>query len=70
MKTRQCTGMGFWYPDVMTAGGKLLDKESVGIKWQRTLDASECALHDIIAFTNFEIDEIELPLAVQNWKKR
>lgn len=51
--------------DVKTAGDDLLDKESVGIKWERTLDAKECALHDSIAFSNFGVNAINLPITIR-----
>ncbi|HEY8102197.1 MAG TPA: glycogen debranching N-terminal domain-containing protein [Burkholderiaceae bacterium] len=51
--------------DVKTAGADLLDKESVGIKWERTLDAKECALHDSIAFSNFGVKAIDLPITIR-----
>jgi glycogen debranching enzyme len=51
--------------DVKTAGDDLLEKESVGIKWERTLDAKECALHDSIAFTNFGGNAVDLPITIR-----
>jgi glycogen debranching enzyme len=51
--------------DARTAGAKLLEKESLGIKWERTLDANECAMHDIIAFSNFGVQAIDLPVAIR-----
>lgn len=50
--------------DVRTAGSGLLDKESVAIRWERTLDATECALHDSIAFTNFGVQPVDLPVTI------
>src|SRR5205085_2660287 len=50
--------------DVKTAGDDLLEKESVGIKWERTLDARECALHDSIAFSNFGVGAVNLPITI------
>ncbi|HEX8989876.1 MAG TPA: glycogen debranching N-terminal domain-containing protein [Rhodocyclaceae bacterium] len=51
--------------DVKTAGSDLLEKESVGVKWERTLDAGECALHDSIAFSNFGTTAVSLPVTVR-----
>ncbi|HWI78363.1 MAG TPA: glycogen debranching N-terminal domain-containing protein [Ramlibacter sp.] len=50
--------------DAQTAGDNLLEKERIGIKWDRTLDASRCALHDSIAFSNFGVDPISLPVTI------
>ncbi|HJU21428.1 MAG TPA: glycogen debranching N-terminal domain-containing protein, partial [Casimicrobiaceae bacterium] len=51
--------------DLKTAGEDLLEKESVGIRWERTLDAAECALHDTIAFENFRVKAIRLPVTIR-----
>src|SRR4051812_24901956 len=51
--------------DVKTAGADLLEKESVSIKWERTLDSNECALHDSIAFSNFGHSTIDLPITIR-----
>ncbi|HJW57255.1 MAG TPA: glycogen debranching N-terminal domain-containing protein [Burkholderiaceae bacterium] len=51
--------------DVKTAGNDLLEKESIGIKWERTLDANTCALHDSIAFSNFGVKPVDLPLTIR-----
>ena len=51
--------------DAQTAGDHLLEKERIGIKWERTLDAGQCALHDSIAFSNFGVDAISLPVTIQ-----
>jgi glycogen debranching enzyme len=50
--------------DVKTAGAGLLDKESVAIRWERTLDAAQCAMHDSIAFTNYGMHPVELPVTI------
>jgi glycogen debranching enzyme len=51
--------------DAQTAGDHLLEKERIGIKWERTLDAGQCALHDSIAFSNFGVESISLPVTIQ-----
>ncbi|HLX28124.1 MAG TPA: glycogen debranching N-terminal domain-containing protein [Casimicrobiaceae bacterium] len=51
--------------DLKTASDDLLEKESVGIRWERTLDAAECALHDSIAFENFCVKTIRLPVTIR-----
>jgi glycogen debranching enzyme len=61
---------GFWAtfeltnPDLEAGGGRLIEKERVAIKWERTLDAAACALHDTIALTNFSSDDIEVPISI------
>jgi glycogen debranching enzyme len=60
---------GFWAtfeltnPDLTTPSGHLLEKERVGIKWERTLAPN--ALKDSIAFTNFGAEAAELPVAIR-----
>jgi glycogen debranching enzyme len=51
--------------DAQTAGDHLLEKERIGIKWERTLDAGQCALHDSIAFSNFGVEAISLPVTIK-----
>jgi glycogen debranching enzyme len=51
--------------DAQTAGDHLLEKERIGIKWERTLDAGQCALHDSIAFSNFGVELVSLPVTIQ-----
>lgn len=51
--------------DAQTAGTGLLEKERVGIKWERTLDAGERALHDTIAFSNYGVEPVHLPVTIR-----
>ncbi|HKB55494.1 MAG TPA: glycogen debranching N-terminal domain-containing protein [Ramlibacter sp.] len=51
--------------DAQTAGAGLLEKERVGVKWERTLDAGECALHDTIEFSNFGVEPVHLPVTIR-----
>ena len=61
---------GFWCtfeltnPDLKSAGAPLVEKEQVGIKWDRTLDDKACALHDSIALTNFGVEPVEVPVTI------
>jgi len=50
--------------DLKTASGDLLEKECVGIQWERTLDAGQCAMHDTISVTNYGVTPVELPVTV------
>src|SRR4051794_33602661 len=62
---------GFWAtfeltnPDFESDAGHLVQKERIGITWERTLDAQACALHDVIAVTNFGVDAVQVPLTIR-----
>ena len=51
-------------PDLKTPSGELLEKEQLGVKWERTLNSTARALTDAIAFTNFSIRTVEVPVAI------
>jgi glycogen debranching enzyme len=52
-------------PDVKSADGRLLEKERVGITWERTLDSHRRTLHDSLCFTNFSVERALVPLTVR-----
>ena len=51
-------------PDLRLVDGRLIEKEHIGIKWERTIDSARLALFDLITFQNFEPERIELPVAL------
>ncbi len=51
-------------PDLHMPDDRLIPKEQVGIKWERTLNHSGNALSDLITFQNFGLEEIEFPIAL------
>jgi ferredoxin len=40
-------------PDLKRSGGKILKKQRLGINWQRTIQASQLCLQDVITCTNY-----------------
>jgi len=64
-------GQGFWAtfeltnPDLESDDGRRIDKESLGIRWERTLDTDARALRDTIALTNFSLDAVHVPVAIR-----
>ena len=51
-------------PDLQGPGGRVIKKETVGIKWTRVIDNTELVLRDLIAFRNYGIDPVELPFSL------
>lgn len=50
-------------PDIPQGNGGLLHKESIGVKWERIVDGATQSLYDAIAFENFTLGAIELPVS-------
>lgn len=51
-------------PDIRLDGGKLLQKEELGVKLERTIDGEQLVLHDAVTIQNFTQQAVVLPLAV------
>lgn len=51
-------------PDIKMADGKLIPKNSLGIKWERLIDGANSALHDAIELQNFGLQAIEFPISL------
>ncbi len=51
-------------PDIRMAGGGLIPKETIGIKWERVIDGTKLALYDLITFQNFGRQSAELPVSL------
>jgi glycogen debranching enzyme len=49
-------------PGFQTAGGRAVQKEDVGIHWERVLDAGHLALHDCLTFRNYSQEEVTFPV--------
>lgn len=41
-----------------------IDRETIGIKWERLLDGTTPALHERLAFQNFGVDPVDLPVSI------
>src|ERR1044071_5358089 len=52
-------------PDVKLPDGDFVEKECLGIKWERTLDADACMLRETIALTNFSLERVEVPVTIR-----
>src|SRR5207244_4425995 len=51
-------------PDLRTAGDRLIPKETIGIKWERVIDGTGLALHDLLTFQNFGRQRVEFPVSL------
>ena len=51
-------------PDFKTQDGGTIQKESIGIKWERMIDSERSALRDLITFQNFAMQPVEFTLAL------
>ena len=52
-------------PDIRLSDGSLLQKEDLGIRWERVLDASRTALGDRITFRNYRPEPATLPVSLR-----
>jgi glycogen debranching enzyme len=50
--------------DLHTPDGMFIPKESIGIKWERVIDATVQTLYDVLTFENFGLRPVVLPLAL------
>jgi glycogen debranching enzyme len=50
--------------DIHTAGGQLIPKETIGVKWVRSLQGTVPELHDSFTFENFGLSDVELPISL------
>ena len=50
-------------PDLRMGSGRLIQKEDLGIRWTRTIDAANLALYDRLTIENYSLDEVEFPLS-------
>jgi glycogen debranching enzyme len=51
-------------PDVRLDGGRLMPKEDLAVLWERMIDASGLALHDLLTFTNYGVESFAFPVAL------
>ncbi len=50
-------------PDLRMGEGKLIQKEDLGIRWTRTIDAAQLALYDRFTVENYSLEAVEFPLS-------
>ena len=51
-------------PDFISVTGKPIEKQRIGIKWERIIEAAKLGLLDRITFRNFGIEPIELAISL------
>lgn len=51
-------------PDIRCPDGRVFPKQSMGIRWERTLAGHELALYDVICFRNFSAMPVEFSFAL------
>ena len=51
-------------PDLRLSDGRLIRKQTIGVKWKRTLDGAERALQDLVTVQNFGTEPIHLPVVL------
>lgn len=51
-------------PDFQTPDGRLIEKESIGMTWKRTIDSRRRMLDDLITVRNYAPKEIDFPLSI------
>jgi glycogen debranching enzyme len=49
--------------DLRAGHGKLIQKEALGIRWTRTIDAAQLALYDRFTVENYALETVEFPLS-------
>lgn len=52
-------------PDFATPGGRRVHRETVGLKWERVIDAAHCLLHERLDIQNFSSEPVEFPLTLR-----
>ncbi len=51
-------------PDVRLDDGRLMPKEDLAVLWERTIDSSRLALHDLLTFSNYGVETYSFPVAL------
>jgi glycogen debranching enzyme len=51
-------------PDMHSAGGELVPKESIGITWERVVDGHALVLHDRLSFENYGREHADFPISL------
>jgi glycogen debranching enzyme len=50
--------------DTVMPDGGLIPQDSIGVRWERLVDSSRLALHELIEFQNFGLQPVELQLTL------
>ncbi len=52
-------------PDFRTPDGRIIHRETVGLKWERAIDAEQCLLQERLEIQNFGYEPVAFPLAMR-----
>ena len=52
-------------PDLRGRDGRRIDRETVGLKWERVIDAEQCVLHEQLDIQNFGFEPVTFPLMMR-----
>ena len=46
-------------PEFQAADGRTVDRETIGLKWERVIDAESCVMHERLDIQNFGFEPVE-----------
>jgi len=52
-------------PDFQAPDGRMIHRETVGLKWERVIDAEQCVLHEQLDIQNFGNEPVEFPITMR-----
>ena len=52
-------------PDFQTPDGRTIQRETVGLKWERVIDGEQCVLHEQLDIQNFGSEPVEFPIMMR-----
>ena len=52
-------------PDFQAPDGRTIHRETVGLKWDRVIDAEQCVLHEQLDIQYFGYEAIDFPLTMR-----
>ena len=52
-------------PDFQTPDGRTIHRETVGLKWDRVIDAEQCVLHEQLDIQYFGYEAVDFPLTMR-----
>lgn len=52
-------------PELHAPDGRTIPRETIGLKWERVIDAEQCLLHERLELQNFGYEPVEFPLAMR-----
>ena len=53
-------------PDFQGPDGRTIHRETVGLKWDRVIDAEQCVLHEQLDIQCFGYEAIDFPLTMRS----